>query len=401
MGIPHVDFVVMHSYELAITHFDYFFFTENCSYHLLSLIEVAMPELQLTEQFKGWVIPIDTLKLLDRDHLLSKVTYHPSHATTIKYRRSLLSDAENALALEVFEQGPDSLKEKLNQFPKDRQAAILDLAYDYQRYRKIQDADVLEAKLSQNERRFLLTRAALHVKSQPLNIQTPDTRPDRGHETTRFTLGGGALNHQGYASIGFRAAYHDLLDPTPGYSSHPQLEFFNAKIRYQPKKNRLELDRLTIIDIASLEPRDDFFNNISWKVHAGWQGLPYENDELRTVFTLNGGPGLTYTLGHSQNSFIYGFAQAALNYGNIYNSHYLAGLGITTGLVTDIVPKWKIHLQFNYLKGMTNEKSSTASISLQQGFYLTKDLMFKLDINRQKVLSHFSTDVSGEFRFYF
>ncbi len=36
-----VDMVLMHAWELLGTYFDYYFFTENCAYHLLSLLEAA------------------------------------------------------------------------------------------------------------------------------------------------------------------------------------------------------------------------------------------------------------------------------------------------------------------------------------------------------------------------
>jgi hypothetical protein len=35
--------LLMHAWELGNASFDYFFFKENCSYHLLSLLEYADP----------------------------------------------------------------------------------------------------------------------------------------------------------------------------------------------------------------------------------------------------------------------------------------------------------------------------------------------------------------------
>jgi len=43
-----VERVLKHLWELWLVYFDYFFFDENCSYHLLSLLEVARPGLRLT-----------------------------------------------------------------------------------------------------------------------------------------------------------------------------------------------------------------------------------------------------------------------------------------------------------------------------------------------------------------
>jgi len=42
--------LLMHVWELKESYFDYFFFTENCAYQLLPLLEVANPELHLTDR---------------------------------------------------------------------------------------------------------------------------------------------------------------------------------------------------------------------------------------------------------------------------------------------------------------------------------------------------------------
>jgi hypothetical protein len=56
--------LLMHAWELGHASFDYFFFKENCSYHLLSLLEYADPSLHLTERFRFWTVPADTVRVL-------------------------------------------------------------------------------------------------------------------------------------------------------------------------------------------------------------------------------------------------------------------------------------------------------------------------------------------------
>ena len=52
-----LDRLVRHLWELLPTYYDYYFFDENCSYHLLALLEVARPGLRLTDRFHAWTIP--------------------------------------------------------------------------------------------------------------------------------------------------------------------------------------------------------------------------------------------------------------------------------------------------------------------------------------------------------
>ncbi|MCB9710367.1 MAG: DUF4105 domain-containing protein [Nitrospiraceae bacterium] len=49
--------LLMHAWELGNAYFDYYFFRENCAYHILSLLEIANPHLHLTDQFPIATIP--------------------------------------------------------------------------------------------------------------------------------------------------------------------------------------------------------------------------------------------------------------------------------------------------------------------------------------------------------
>ncbi|RYZ72518.1 MAG: DUF4105 domain-containing protein, partial [Proteobacteria bacterium] len=58
------DQLVAHSWELASTYFDYYYLTENCSYHMLTILEAAAPRLHLSARLPFYVIPADTLKIV-------------------------------------------------------------------------------------------------------------------------------------------------------------------------------------------------------------------------------------------------------------------------------------------------------------------------------------------------
>jgi hypothetical protein len=66
---------LMHAWELGNAYFDYFFFKENCSYHILALLDYADPELHLTDEFIGWTVPADTVRLIvSKPGLVSDIT---------------------------------------------------------------------------------------------------------------------------------------------------------------------------------------------------------------------------------------------------------------------------------------------------------------------------------------
>ena len=399
-----VNMIVRHAFELEITHFDYYFFTENCSYHLLSLIEVAVPELKLTNNFNIWVIPIDTLKLLNEKNLIVSIKYYPSSSNIIRHKRRNLSLAENKLALRFASEDPQLLLPDIKLFTDKKQAAILDLAYDYLRFNKIKSEGKLEAKLSEDQRQLLLLRSQIKVKSTPPEIKQPDFSPDQGHETAKAALGFGRFNNENYTAINIRGAYHGLLDPADGFSPHSQIQFLDIHARYYHEQQDFKLQEINFIDIISLEPRDNLFNAISWRINTGWKSLPLSNTTSKTVFTLNGGPGLTYQPDEKQNLFIYGFVEAELNYSRIYRSNFQSSLGVSMGLLGDITPQWKVLLNTRYLENVNNRNTTNTDSSeatLQQAFKIDPTRSVNLDLKREKIFNQHYSTLEGRIEYYF
>ena len=144
------------------------------------------------------------------------------------------------------------------------------MAYDYLRYRKIKSDESLKPELSVSEREVLLARSQLKVASAAPQTTIPEVRPDQGHGTARIGMALGQRSHAAFIQMDWRAAYHDLLDPGGGYSENAKVDFFNLVLRYYNDRKRVELHRFTLLDIVSLEPRDDFFRHISWHMGVTW-----------------------------------------------------------------------------------------------------------------------------------
>ena len=61
-----IERLVQHLWELGGTHFDYYFFSENCSYQLLALLEVAKPDLDILKRLPAWIIPSETVQVIKK-----------------------------------------------------------------------------------------------------------------------------------------------------------------------------------------------------------------------------------------------------------------------------------------------------------------------------------------------
>ena len=90
--------MLMHVWELKAAYFDYYFLDENCSYHLLSLLEAARPSLHLLDQFGLWAVPADTVRsVAEVKDLISSVTFRPFAANRAAGNgtRNLVPDFQN------------------------------------------------------------------------------------------------------------------------------------------------------------------------------------------------------------------------------------------------------------------------------------------------------------------
>jgi len=97
-----IERLLAHTWELGPTRFDYYFFDENCSYHLLSLLDAARPELALSDKFTWWAIPLDTVRAVTQSPgLLKAVQYRPSNSTELRYRANLLGPERARLAQQL------------------------------------------------------------------------------------------------------------------------------------------------------------------------------------------------------------------------------------------------------------------------------------------------------------
>ena len=82
-----VDLLVDHLWEVGGSRFDYYFFTQNCGFHMLTVLEASAPRLSVAEQISFYVIPSDAIKVMTKeDQFIRKVSYRPSAKDKFRYR---------------------------------------------------------------------------------------------------------------------------------------------------------------------------------------------------------------------------------------------------------------------------------------------------------------------------
>jgi hypothetical protein len=384
LSMEQIERMLMHAWEMGNAYFDYFFFKENCSYHLLSLLEIADPDLRLTEAFVFWTIPADTVKLLaGQPGLIETVTYRPSRSTQIRRKREGLSKNEERWLQRIVSDASAAGSEEFTALPLQRRALILDLASDYLLYRTA-TPDAQSAANKERNRVVLTTRSGLRVASEELAVQPFAHRPELGHKTSRVGLGGGWRENDWFEEFSIRAGYHDLLDPETGYTPDAQIELLSLKVRHYEKRNQTRLERATFANVVSLSPVDALFRSPSWKLNVAYETVNRADCRYCGNANVNVGIGLSHETQWLRREVFFAFAEADANYSHAFEQNHRVGGGGTIGMLADFTERWRILLSGTYLGFPLGERSDELRGSLQQRYTIRKDLSLRLEFNHRE-----------------
>ena len=371
--------LLRHAWELGNAYFDYYFFKENCAYHLLSLLEIADPSLRLTEQFTLWTIPADTVRLLTSQHgLVGEITYRPSGSTKIRRQREQFSDQEDRWLTHIIENPRVSQRRAFRLLPISTQVRILDLASDFLRYKSI---DVpKQADLYRDLTREVLTaRSQLKIPSVPSLIEPFTLQPEIGHATSRASMGIGWREDEVFEEVSIRAAYHDLLDPEAGYTPGAQIEALKLQVRHYAGHNQFRVERFTLLDIVSLSPIDKLFRTPSWKIRVGQETLHHGSCRYCSSGNFNGGVGAAVQWSGIGTPIFFGFGEIDANVSGAFQRNHRIGGGSTVGFLAHPHNRWGLLLSLTYLHLPIGERSDDTRVFFGQRITITQNLTARLE----------------------
>lgn len=266
--------VVDHVWELGAVHYDYYYFTENCSYHILGLLNVAYDEVDLLKGLSPfYVLPIDTVKVMQelglvRDRKVRASAYRRLLKETVKLTQSEL-ELVKASAL-----NPEMLKNKLQDMNTKKGAQFLDATISAMDYLRAEQILLGETQATQARQELLVLRAENpEISTDPEINERSLPAPDDAHDSSRLGVSGGYRDRHGaFSGIDWRAAQHDLLDPSQGQLKYAQVVMFDARLRFQNTdfhERKVTLDRFRLIDLKKYQPSDFWNNSIAFDLAVG------------------------------------------------------------------------------------------------------------------------------------
>ena len=378
-----IERLLMHTWEMGNASFDYFFFKENCAYHILSLLDVADPTLRLTDRFWFYTLPSDGIRMIaEKPGLIKEITFRPSRSTGIRRGRQALSRDERTWLARIVANPSLAQSALFTTMPPQRQALVLDVASDYLLYRMATD-EHNTALYQERNKSVLIARSKLKVPPVPVALTPVAGPPEQGHSIMRTGVGVGWSEREVFTELNFRLAFHDLLDPEYGYTPDAQIEALGIALRHYARSEHTRLERLTLVNIVSLSPMDALFKSPSWKVSTGLETIQYNHCRFCRIGNFNAGIGAASESSWLKREVYFGFAELASEYGRVFDGNFRFGGGATVGALADITERWKFALSGTYLNFPLGDRSDEWRVSAQQRYTLNKNMALRLEFNQR------------------
>mgnify|MGYP003383966823 FL=1 len=410
-----VHFMLLHLWELLPAYFDYYFIDENCSYHLLALLEVARPGINLTKNFYWDATPVDTVRAISSvPGLLKKVNYRPSLRENIKTDAAALSFPEQKIA-KALALGELKLHEPVFADKAEiAQAEILELATSYLSYLQASSYKaqnvlalapevVIEAGrrdvLANRQHRLLTARSNMAVVlPEPLK-EEPDFRPDQGHSSRRMGLRYGSEGSGQYLQFDFRWAYHGLYDPDGGFMEGAQLEFLAPSFRFYPKENNWQFEGINFVGIISAPARNYFIRPFSWKASASLRRYQFDDNERPLTADFKTGAGLSYELANDVAVSVFVDTQLLLT--NEFDDSAALGFGASTEIIYTLTDKWKAGLHTELMQYVEGVSQTSYSLGGKLRLSLDKNSAAVLELAENREFSHSFVKAQLSWQYYF
>ncbi|KYZ84514.1 DUF4105 domain-containing protein [Alloalcanivorax xenomutans] len=282
-----IDWVIEHLWELKDINFDYYFFDENCSFRLLELVEVARPGTGLLDKWRFAELPVNTVRALDDKDLIEQRHYRPSKAQELEALVAEMTVAERRLSRRLADDPDLAQSAEFQAYPPPRQALMAQTAYRHVRFIHRKEARTEDVA----KRSFALLGLMSRLPSTtPPSVQ-PQRPPEEGHGTKMLGVSGGQWGADDYGQLTWRMTYHDLLDNRRGFLDGAQIEGLGVTLR-STESQAVKLERLDLVSIRSLSPRDTFSKPLSWYVEGGLERAWAQGRRLTRY--VQGGAGLSW-----------------------------------------------------------------------------------------------------------
>ena len=325
-----LDFFVAHLWEVGNSLTRYYFFSKNCSYMLMEILDAVRPGLRLADKFPLQAIPLDTVKAVYHSpNLVKEANYRPSRQAKIEHKYKQMSKPQKKAYLKAIKNEDYSF----DGLSDEQKAGVLETTYQFVQYQYVaEDIDLQTYR----RRSFALLKQRSNLKAQDtLGELREGKSPLKAHDSMRAVLGFGSRNGQGFQEIAYRPAYHSLTDDNFGFRRGAEINFLNAAFRHYDNDDNFVLQKLDIVGVRTISPMNEMFQPLSYQIKADISREFNPNNEKDVyVFNFVAGGGAAYELVEDALS-VYAMNNAYLAYGGGLPHNQWAGIGLAAGVYAD------------------------------------------------------------------
>lgn len=377
--------MVMHIWELNGTRSYYYFFTENCSYNMLWLLEVARESLHLKEYFYYQVTPMETVHIINQEGIISQRHYRASKRSKLLEYEKLIDKAYIHMPLEIIN-SPVNIKKivqdkqiQLTQKQYILEASIELLEYNFKRNQMSKDEFLTKFHLLSKTRASLGAGETISIKEPP--------NPLESHRAMRLSFAYGEKDAKATTYIGIRPTYHDLTDSNYGFLRGTQIEFLNLLIANS--QDETYIDTATILSITSLTQNSEFIQGFSWRTKLGWN-QNYLDDN--TSFNATVGVGFSYG---NQLGFSYFLIDPLL----YLKDTFVSGVDFSAGFIIDTYKFASTNIEVK--KRFYDDGKNQWLINATQSFRTSQNTQIGFNYNYQNKFNLATKYTTKSYRGYF
>lgn len=345
--------ILDHVWELGSTWFYYYFFTENCSEKMLGLLDAVEPSWDLKGKIPFYVIPVETLKALEKvPELVKKVSFRPSKRKVFVNAYEQLSKNEK----KAFTNYVDTRKD-LPENEKNK-AKILDTAIEYADYKYAKDILLERGEAYEWKKEILSKRSQVSERGVDLKVKEDlNNRPDFSHSPGKIKILGQKNEHAKNWSlrISHRFAFHEFTDPIKGSPEFAQINFLKMDATFKDGVTRLE--KVDIVDVATLNPWGYGLYPKSLRANISLQrdqiGLCQECKSFDAF--ISGGPSFSFL---NDRFILYLFTKINAIYATDYENELELNPGLSVGSIIRLNELFSLHVNYQKAYALLNKREN-------------------------------------------
>jgi hypothetical protein len=282
-----LELLVAHLWDMNLALFDYYYFTENCSYHITRFIDAIKPSWGLLDDLYSFVIPVDTLiPLFKKDGITKGVYYRAS----LEKRLAKQLEQLNSQEIDFVKKSFNNLKIAEDKKNVDR-ARALDALIDFTDYKYPTQLHISKNNEIQDFKREVLIERS-QLSSEPTIKTRKVERPsfDYAHLPRKVRIGKSSGDLEAI-ELEHRFSLHNTLEPTGDIYSNFSLEMGKTVFSYNEETEKLKFDSFEVALVEALRPVTSLEKRLSWQFNFGIQNRfstisPYLNLNLGASFNL-------------------------------------------------------------------------------------------------------------------